>query len=124
MLRVQEMLQIFGYLLLHCEIARAVWNDIFSRMDLAWVMLAIMGALLASWAPIGGPSQIQAMWKMFPICILWCIRRERNLHTFKDREHLLEELRSVYISTLFSWAVAIDFNGLSTHDFLVYFSSY
>jgi hypothetical protein len=38
MLHVQNEWGVGGYLLLHCEVARALWNAIFSRFSLSWVM--------------------------------------------------------------------------------------
>lgn len=37
---------------------RAVWIEIFRRLDLVWVMPATVGALLASWSSLGSPPQI------------------------------------------------------------------
>ncbi|XP_042974564.1 uncharacterized protein LOC122306191 [Carya illinoinensis] len=45
------------HLLLYCEIARALWSEVFSRLELNWVMLASVVELLASWAIPGGVPQ-------------------------------------------------------------------
>ena len=58
------------HLLLHCETARSLWCEIFSRVGLSWVMLASVVGLLASWVMPGGTSQIKTIWKMVPICIM------------------------------------------------------
>lgn len=47
-------------------------------------------------------------------------------HKFRigfNEKRLLEEFRCLCFSTLLSWAVAIDFNGINIHDFFVSFSS-
>lgn len=38
------------YLLLHREVARALWNDFFSRIGLVWVMPGEVVDLLESWS--------------------------------------------------------------------------
>ncbi|KAG7965770.1 hypothetical protein I3843_08G016900 [Carya illinoinensis] len=111
------------HLLLHCEFARDTWNYFFSRMGLAWTMPVRVSELLASWRGISGTTQIVAIWKMVPICILWCIWSERNNRHFEDRERSVEEFRGFLWKTLFLWAMALEFNGLSFHDFLVTFST-
>jgi hypothetical protein len=42
------------HLLLHCEIACALWNTIFSNVGLTWVMLRRVVDLFACWRVLGG----------------------------------------------------------------------
>ncbi|KAG2684712.1 hypothetical protein I3843_10G086000 [Carya illinoinensis] len=107
------------HLLLHCEIARALWCEVCSRIGLNWVMPAMVVDVLACWGIPGGLPHIKAMWKMVPICIMWCIWQERNERTFEDKERTLEELRSLFFTTLLLWAISLDFNGQNVHDFLL-----
>jgi hypothetical protein len=65
------------YLILHCEIARALWNAIFSRFSLSWVMPLRMEDLIVCWW-MGGRSRSAVMWKMILCCLMWCLWRERN----------------------------------------------
>ncbi|KAF5446588.1 hypothetical protein F2P56_032204, partial [Juglans regia] len=107
------------HLLLHCETTRALWVEVFSRIELSFVMPATVVDLLASWTLPRGAQQIKEVWKMIPICIMWCIWQERNDRTFENKERSLEELRALFFRTLCLWAIALDFNGLNFHDFLV-----
>jgi hypothetical protein len=45
------------HLLLHCEIASALWSAIFSRVGLAWVMPKRVVDLFACWRGLGGSPQ-------------------------------------------------------------------
>jgi hypothetical protein len=65
------------HLLLHCETACALWNTIFSRFGLSWVMPLRVVDLFACWWT-GGRSQSAVVWKMVPPCLMWCLWRERN----------------------------------------------
>lgn len=67
-------------------------GDVFSRLKLAWIMPALVVALLANWSSLGGISQIATVRKLIPICILWCPWQERNERTFEDKEGSMEEL--------------------------------
>ena len=108
-----------NHLLLHCEIFKSIWDEVFKRMDMAWVMPETVLDVLACWNSIRGVRQIKAVWKMIPICIMWCLWQERNERTFEDKERSVEERILLFFRTLCTWAIAVDFNGMEFHEFLV-----
>ncbi|XP_059428544.1 uncharacterized protein LOC132162314 [Corylus avellana] len=63
------------HLLLHCECAQFLWNAFFSRFRLAWVMPRGVINLFQCWWMGGRPSSA-IVWKMAPLCILWCLWSE------------------------------------------------
>jgi hypothetical protein len=71
------------HLLIHCAVARDLWNAFFARFGLCWVMPRTVKELLASWWT-AGRTRSAVVWKMVPHCILWCIWRERNNRCFED----------------------------------------
>jgi hypothetical protein len=60
--------------------------------------------LFACWWS-GGNSQSAVVWKVVPLCIVWCLWRERIDKSFENLERTLEELKSSFFS-LFSWTTA------------------
>jgi len=59
--------------------------------------------LLNSWrAAIGYGSAKEARW-LAPLCLLWCIWRERNARLFEDVETSMVELRKRLLNTLYIW---------------------
>jgi hypothetical protein len=88
------------HLLLHCKVARALWNAIFSRFSLSWVMPLRVVDLFACWWT-GGRSRSAAVWKMVPCCLLWCLWNERNDRQFEDKERTSEELISFFFRSLY-----------------------
>jgi hypothetical protein len=62
-------------LLLYCEVPCALWNAIFSRFSLSWVMPLWVVDLFACWW-LGGHYRSAVVWKMVPSCLLWCLWRE------------------------------------------------
>jgi hypothetical protein len=60
-------------LLLHCEIARALWSAIFSLVGLVWIMLKRVVNLFACWRGLGGSSHSAVVWKIVMFCLLWCL---------------------------------------------------
>jgi len=92
-------------LLLHCEVAHALWNAIFSRFSLSWVMLLRVVDLFACWW-MSSRSRSVIVWKMVPYYLFWCLWRERNNRQFKDKERTIEELIFFFFYSLCSWTVA------------------
>jgi hypothetical protein len=65
------------HLLLHCEVARALWCNILSQLGLSWVMPSSVLDLCACWCSFGR-TRSAVVWKMVPICIFWTIWREKQ----------------------------------------------
>jgi hypothetical protein len=74
---------------------------IFSRFGLHWVMPGRVKDLYASWT--GGQSWSAVVWKMIPLCLMWCLWSERNARCFEDSTRTLEELIHFFFFTLFTW---------------------
>jgi hypothetical protein len=58
------------HLLLHCEIACAIWNVFLNRFGLSWVMLRRVIDLYACW---WNATRSAAMRKMVSSFLLWCL---------------------------------------------------
>ncbi|XP_042952153.1 uncharacterized protein LOC122289242 [Carya illinoinensis] len=111
------------HLLLHCEVARSLWHDVFSRVGVAWVMPRSVRDLMCCWKGIRENAQIAAVWKMIPHCIMWCVWLERNKRCFEDMELSMAELKRFFYYTLLSWALAIICNTDDLHSLLVTLTS-
>jgi hypothetical protein len=91
------------HLLLHCRLANALWNVIFSQFGLCWVMLGLVRELFACWWT-GGRSRSVVVWKMVPLCLMWCIWRECNARYFEDTSRSFEEILHSFLFILYTWA--------------------
>jgi hypothetical protein len=92
-------------LLLHCDVASALWNSLFTRFGMFWVMPRRVIDLFACWWNSGRPRSV-AIWKMVPICIYWCVWKEINFRCFKDIESSMEDILVSFFNTLYLWTVA------------------
>jgi hypothetical protein len=111
------------HLLIHCECAQFLWNAFFSRFGLAWAMPRRVVNLLQCWWS-GGRARSAVVWKMVPLCIMWCLWSERNERFFEDSERSLEDLLHFFFITLFTWAAAwLAPRVISFSEFLLLFSS-
>jgi hypothetical protein len=111
------------HLFLHCESAQFLWNAFFSRFGLAWAMPRGVAHLLSSWWSGGRPCNAM-VWKMVPLCIMWCLWSERNERFFENSERSSEDLLHFFLTTLFTWTEAwLAPLVISFSDFLSLFSS-
>jgi hypothetical protein len=59
--------------------------------------------LLISWGAAIGSRHDKEAWRLAPLCLLWCIWRERNARLFEDVETPMVELRKQLLNTSYSW---------------------
>jgi hypothetical protein len=97
------------HLLLHCEVAHALWCNIFSQFGLSWVMPRCASDLCACWCSSGRTSSA-VVWKMVSICIFWMLWRERNNRCFEDVESSMEVIIASFLYFLYSLSICyVDF---------------
>jgi hypothetical protein len=91
--------------LLHCEVAYALWCNIFSRLGLSWVIPSSVLDLCGCWCS-SGRTRSAVVWKMVSICFFWSIWRERNNRCFEDLESFIEEILASLLYSLYLWTAA------------------
>lgn len=87
------------HLLLHCEWASALWNSIFGLFGLVWAMPHRVRYPLAYWRGKCGNPLSEALWKMIPLCLMWCIWWERNYQSIEDGEKMVVELKAFFFNS-------------------------
>jgi hypothetical protein len=72
-----------------------------------------------------GNREALHLWRLVPLCLMWCLWRERNARSFDDKEIGLLELKRRMLQTLFTWRVAWNTTQASTFaEFLDLCSSF
>jgi hypothetical protein len=94
------------HLFLHCNIARDLWNFVFTLLGLQWVMLCHVVDLLACWSGCLCRVSPTALWGLIPHCLLWLIWRERNARSFEDIERSTQEIKQFFLTVLLEWTNA------------------
>jgi hypothetical protein len=79
----------------------ALWNAILNHLGLCWVMPGSVRELFACWC-LGGCTRSAVVWKMIPLCLMWCIWRERNARCFEDSMRSFEEILHYFLFTLYT----------------------
>jgi hypothetical protein len=59
--------------------------------------------LFTCWREQFGSPQSEAVWKMIPLCLMWCIWRERNDRSFEDSERTVAELKAFFNTFSIGW---------------------
>jgi hypothetical protein len=59
--------------------------------------------MLGSWRGQKGNRTSLQIWRMAPLCLMWCIWRERNARCFEDCETDLSNLKRKMFQMLFMW---------------------
>jgi hypothetical protein len=78
----------------------------FSLFDVTWVMPGGVVELLACWHGLRGNISAKEVWRIAPLCVMWIIWRAQIAICFEDQERSMEELKKLFIQTLFHWADA------------------
>jgi len=97
------------HLFLHCMVATELWRTILQLFGVEWVTPGSVKDMLGSWRGQKGNRTLIPIWHMAPLCLMWCIWRERNARCFEDCETGLLNLKRKMLQTLFMWREKIQF---------------
>jgi len=103
MFYVQNGLETTGHLLLHCPIARCLWDLAFSCLGLCWVMPSYVSHQLSMWEGFLGRRAKIKVFQSIPHAIFWLLWMERNRGVYEGTETSLEWLNDEWLKTLFVW---------------------
>ena len=67
--------KLIDHLLLHCEVVIEVWSMVLQLFGVTWVMLGRMKECLGSWRGQRGNRTSKKIWRMVPLCVMWCLWR-------------------------------------------------
>uniref|UniRef100_A0A2N9GDU1 Reverse transcriptase zinc-binding domain-containing protein n=1 Tax=Fagus sylvatica TaxID=28930 RepID=A0A2N9GDU1_FAGSY len=60
------------HLLLHCEVATALWCSVFTMFGIQWVLPAKVLDMLSGWHNWFG-RRSSAVWNLAPLCVMWSL---------------------------------------------------
>lgn len=112
-----------NHLLLHCPVARSLWNMVFSLFGFSWVMSRIVKELFLCW-PLYKRRRRIHIWESAPLGVCW-MWKERNRRAFESIEGTLEQLKSSLLRTLFFWCDgSMETPGLPNLSFVDFVKSF
>ena len=93
------------HLLLHCGKTNRLWSLVFRSFGISWVLpRSVAGTLFGWWNWPGKHSS--SIWNLAPLCLMWCLWRERNRRTFEDMDGSDDQLLASFSGSLFYWSRA------------------
>jgi hypothetical protein len=95
------------HLFMHCMVATELWSMILQLFGVVWVMPRSVKDMLGNWRGQKGNQTLIPIWRMAPLCVMWCVWREWNARCFEDCETSLINLKKLVIQTLFLWRVGL-----------------
>ena len=91
------------HLLLHCTLARVLWSFVFTAFGIHWVTPKRVVDLLLSWRNWFGKHH-SSIWNLVPSCLMWSVWRERNARTFENTCHFADQLKEIFVNSLYDWS--------------------
>ena len=88
------------HLLLHCGKAHRLWCFVYRTFGISWVPSGRVSNLLFGWWNWLGKHSSH-IWNLVPLCLMWCIWRERNRRTFEDLDRSDDQMFSLFSGSLF-----------------------
>ena len=108
-----------NHLLLYCRKAYWLWCFVYRTFGILQVPSCIVSDFLFGWWNQLGKHSSH-IWNLVPLCLMWCIWRERNRRTFEDLDRFDDHLLALFSGFLFDWNRAW---GLTSSDSLPLFLS-
>ena len=117
----EEEEETIDHLLIHCSIAKMLWNLLLAIVDYNWVSpLTVCQALLA-WQSARVGKKRKSVWLAAPLCLFWTVWNERNRAAFDNEIPSAFRMKSSFLFTLWSWAKMFSGDNLSSLvDFLTW----
>ncbi|XP_050249419.1 uncharacterized protein LOC126696758 [Quercus robur] len=91
------------HLLLHCGKAHKLWSLVFRSFGISWVLPRMVADTLFGWWNWPGKHS-SSIWNLAPLCLIWCLWRERNWRTFEDLDSSDDQLLASFSGSLFDWS--------------------
>jgi hypothetical protein len=91
-----------NHLLIHCEFTSEIWHLVLILFGVSWVMWmpSNIVELFQCWRTQGWGHSKEAIWKVIPTLLMWCIWRKRNPRLFEDHKSSVLNLKSSFLSAL------------------------
>jgi hypothetical protein len=61
------------HLLIHCDISRELLSSVVNPFSVEWVMPRRVLDLLVSWGGQVGRGIVMGVWRLAPLCLMWCL---------------------------------------------------
>ena len=102
--------EMVDHLLIHYDRAYQLWSFVFRYFGVS--------ARSVDWVDELVGKHLFDIQNLIPLCLVWCIWRERNICTFEDVESSGDQLLASFVGTSYDWSWI---QGLTSSDSLPIF---
>ena len=61
--------------------------------------------MLSCWNGLFGKRSNGGTWKAVPLCLMWCLSRERNARCFWGQELSVVKRKELFLKSLYNWTL-------------------
>ena len=113
-----------NHLLIHCRIAKMLWDLLLSIGGFSWVFPSSVRYTLLAWEGVAVGKKRKKIWQAAPMCLFWTLWCARNRLAFENKVTSAQRLKINFVSNLWSWANLFgDDTAISILDFLTWMGS-
>ena len=87
-------------MLIHCPIARMLWDLFLAIGGFSWVFPLLVRQTLLAWQGTKAGKKRKKIWMAVPLCLFWTLWRERNMEAFEDVTHSAHRMKTTFLCTL------------------------
>ena len=92
-----------NHLFIHCVVAWELCSVIFCLFGVSWMMPHSVQEMLSCWMGLFGKRSNGGTWKAVPLCLMWCLWRERNAWCFWGQELSVVKRKELFLKSLYNW---------------------
>ena len=109
------------HLLLHCPVARLLWDLLLAIFGVYWVFPKSVSKTLISWCDTCVGKRRKKAWMAAPLTLFWTIWRERNNIAFENREFSAQRMKALFLCNYWSGTnMYLTNRSRSLIDFLIW----
>ena len=90
------------HLLLHCLVARLLWDLLLAIFGVYWVFPKSVSETLISWCGTCVGKRRKKAWMAALLTLFWTIWRERNNIAFENREFSAQRMKALFLCNYWS----------------------
>ena len=90
------------HLLLHCPVARLLWDLLLAIFGVYWVCPKSVSETLISWCGTCVGKRLKKAWMTAPLTLFWTIWCERNNIVFENREFSAQRMKALFLCNYWS----------------------
>ena len=120
----EEEEETIDHLLIHCKLAKMLWDLILSIVGISWVFPHLVLHTLLAWQGAAVGKKRKKIWLAAPLCLFWNLWRTRNRLVFEKEIPSAQIIKSDFVTNLWYWANqhSVD-NTHSVIDFFTWLGS-